>query len=93
MSTADFDPAALYSSKTAINGHRRGMPTSTYDGTGGIVFRDNLAGLNLTEVPEVLIECGNMRNATDAALLTSTTFQQQAATALTQAIERFLSRR
>jgi hypothetical protein len=92
MSTADFDPAALYSSKTAINGHRRGMPTSTYDGTGGIVFRDNLAGLNLTEVPEVLIECGNMRNATDAALLTSTTFQQQAATALTQAIERFLSR-
>ncbi|MGO9972269.1 MAG: N-acetylmuramoyl-L-alanine amidase [Solirubrobacteraceae bacterium] len=67
-----------------------GMPTSTYDGTGGIVFRDNLAGLNLTTVPEVLIETGNMRNATDAAMLTNPAWQQLAAKAIAQAITQYL---
>ena len=45
------------------------MPVSTYDGVDGLQPRNDLAGLNLTTVPKVLIECGNMRNATDAALL------------------------
>jgi len=68
-----------------------GMPTSTYDGTGGIVFRDDLAGLNLTTVPEVLIETGNMRNATDAAMLTNPAWQQSAAKAIAQAITQYLA--
>ncbi|MGP0050127.1 MAG: N-acetylmuramoyl-L-alanine amidase [Solirubrobacteraceae bacterium] len=68
-----------------------GMPESTYDGTDGIVFRDNLAGLNLTTVPEILIECGNMRNGTDAALLVSGAFQRRAAAGLAQAIREFLT--
>ena len=66
------------------------MPPSTYDGIGGIDYRDDLAGLNLTSVPKILIECGNMRNATDAALLVSTAFQQRIAHALEAAIIRFL---
>lgn len=66
------------------------MPVSTYDGTDGIVNRSDLAGLNLTTVPKVLIECGNMRNPTDAALLESASFQQMAAQALTQAITQFV---
>jgi len=68
-----------------------GMPASTYDGTGGIVHRDDLTGLNLTTVPEVLIESGNMRNATDAALLTSPSFQRLEARALDGAILQFLT--
>jgi N-acetylmuramoyl-L-alanine amidase len=68
-----------------------GMPLSTYDGTDGIALRDDLAGLNLTTVPKVLIECGNMQNATDAALLTSSSFQQKAALALALAITNFLT--
>jgi N-acetylmuramoyl-L-alanine amidase len=68
------------------------MPVSTYDGVNGIVFRDDLAGLNLTRVPKVLIECGNMRNATDAALLTSGRFQRQLARAFKAAIVRFLGK-
>ena len=67
-----------------------GIPISTYDGTNGISFRDDLAGLNLTDVPEVLIESGNMRNATDAAQLIQPRVQRLAARALTQAIEQFL---
>jgi N-acetylmuramoyl-L-alanine amidase len=66
------------------------MPVSTYDGVDGLQSRDDLAGLNLTTVPKVLIECGNMRNAADAALLVTPAFQQAAATAMAQAITSFL---
>jgi N-acetylmuramoyl-L-alanine amidase len=68
-----------------------GMPTSTYDGTNGITLRDDLAGLNLTTVPQVLIECGNMRNATDAALLVSPSFQRRAAAAIMSGMATFLT--
>jgi N-acetylmuramoyl-L-alanine amidase len=67
------------------------MPVSTYEGVNGIMSRDDLAGLNLTRVPKVLIECGNMRNAADASLLVSARFQRQVASVLTAAIIRFLS--
>ena len=67
-----------------------GMPLSTYDGSAGISYRDNLAGLNLTTVPKVLIECGNMRNSTDAALLVQSSFQRLAAHALAEAITSYL---
>ena len=67
------------------------MPVSDYYGQNGIAPRDDLAGLNLATEPKVLIECGNMRNATDAQLLTSAAFQQQVAAALTAAIIRFLA--
>jgi len=66
---------------------------SDYYGRNGYIFRNNLAGLNLTTVPEVLIECGNMPNRADAALLTSPTVQQKIARALEAAIIRFLTSR
>jgi N-acetylmuramoyl-L-alanine amidase len=66
------------------------MPPSNYDGVDGLKARDDLAGLNLARVPTVLIEVGNMRNATDAGLLTSGPFQQQVAQALAAAIISFL---
>ena len=71
---------------------RTSMPVSNYYGSNGIQFRDDLAGLNLTTVPKVLIESGNMVNATDAALLTSPRFQRQLAAALLSAILAFLGR-
>ncbi len=67
------------------------MPESTYDGNQGIMPRDDLAGLNLIRVPGVLVECGNMRNATDAQLLVSASFQRQVARAIEAAIIRFLT--
>jgi len=66
------------------------MPESDYYGSHGIEVRNDLAGLNLTTVPKVLIESGNMVNATDAALLTSPRFQRQFAAALLAAILQFL---
>jgi N-acetylmuramoyl-L-alanine amidase len=67
------------------------MPISDYDGVDGIQPRNDLAGLNLTEVPKVLIECGNMRNGTDAALLESPAFQQEAAAALARAVTQYVT--
>ena len=69
------------------------MPVSTYDGVAGLQPRNDLAGLNLTTVPKVLIECGNMRNATDAALLVTPAFQQAAAAAMAQAVTEFVTGR
>jgi N-acetylmuramoyl-L-alanine amidase len=68
-----------------------GEPPSTYDGQAGIARRDDLAGLNLTTVPKVLIECGNMRNGADAARLVSPAFQRRIATAMAQAVVAFLA--
>jgi N-acetylmuramoyl-L-alanine amidase len=68
------------------------MPESNYYGSNGIEFRNDLAGLNLTTVPKVLIECGNMPNATDASVLTSPRFQRQLAAAFNSAILTFLTR-
>src|SRR3984957_16207844 len=69
-----------------------GMPLSTYDGVDGLQPRDDLAGLNLTTVPKVLLECGNMRNAVDAKLLVSNAFQKRAAAAIAAGMIKFLGR-
>ena len=69
-----------------------GMPISTYDGQNGIAQRNDLAGLNLTTQPKVLIECGNMRNARDARMLHSASWRRRAAHALAVAITRYLTR-
>jgi N-acetylmuramoyl-L-alanine amidase len=67
-----------------------GMPESNYDGHDGVVSRDDLAGLNLATEPKVLVECGNMRNPTDARLLTASWFQRRLARALEAALVTFL---
>lgn len=67
------------------------MPESDYYGHDGLIVRDDLAGLNLTTVPKILIECGNMPNLTDARLLTSPAFQRRLARTFTAAIVAFLA--
>jgi N-acetylmuramoyl-L-alanine amidase len=69
------------------------MKVSNYYGRNGYIARNDLAGLNLTTMPKVLIECGNMRNARDAKLLTSGRVQRKIAWALAQAIISFLAKR
>jgi N-acetylmuramoyl-L-alanine amidase len=64
---------------------------SNYYGTDGYITRTDLAGLNLTTMPKVLIETGNMRNAADAALLVSPKVQRAVAAALAAAIARFMA--
>ena len=68
-----------------------GMPTSTYYATQGLAERTDLGGLNLSNVPKVFIETGNMRNATDAGLLESVAFRELAARQLAAGLDRFLA--
>lgn len=69
---------------------RTGEPVSSYDGIDGIQPRDDLAGTNLSTVPKVFIECANMRNAQDAALVTSPRWQAMAARAIAAGLIAFL---
>jgi N-acetylmuramoyl-L-alanine amidase len=70
-----------------------GEPVSSYNGVDGIQPRDDLAGVNLSTVPKVFIECANMRNAADAALIVSPRWQAKAARAIAAGLTRFLTRR
>ncbi|MFE6284289.1 N-acetylmuramoyl-L-alanine amidase [Streptomyces sp. NPDC057877] len=68
-----------------------GSAPSNYVGDGtGLVTRDDLGGLNLSTVPKVFIECGNMRDTKDAALLTSGAWRQKAAQGISEGIVSFL---
>lgn len=67
------------------------MPISNYYGHHGYIFRNDLAGLNLTTMPKVLIESGNMNNTRDARLLVLARVQRSIARALAAAIVRFLT--
>ncbi|MGW4569143.1 N-acetylmuramoyl-L-alanine amidase [Streptomyces sp. NPDC004561] len=70
-----------------------GEPPSNYLGHGtGLVTRTDLGGLNLSTVPKVFIECGNMRDSKDAALLTSGAWRQKAAQGISEGIVGFLRR-
>jgi N-acetylmuramoyl-L-alanine amidase len=69
-----------------------GEPYSDYVGTRGLDVRTDLGGLNLSTVPKVFIECGNMRNAADAARLTSPRFRERIAVALAAGFTAFLNR-
>ncbi|MFG2497330.1 N-acetylmuramoyl-L-alanine amidase [Streptomyces sp. NPDC048441] len=68
-----------------------GSAPSNYIGDGtGLDVRKDLGGLNLSTVPKVFIECGNMRDAKDEALLTSGTWRQKAAQGISDGIVSFL---
>ncbi|MFF4521700.1 N-acetylmuramoyl-L-alanine amidase [Streptomyces bluensis] len=68
-----------------------GSAPSNYIGDGtGLVTRKDLGGLNLSTVPKVFIECGNMRDSEDAALLTSGAWRQKAAQGISEGIVSFV---
>jgi len=59
-----------------------GFPPSNTIGSNGLWKRDDLTGLNRSMRPKILIECGNMRNSTEAALMSSSAGQRRYAQAL-----------
>jgi N-acetylmuramoyl-L-alanine amidase len=63
-----------------------GFTTANYIGKSGLFARPDLGGLNLSVRPTALIECGNMRNAADAATMTSSTGRQRIANAIAAGI-------
>jgi N-acetylmuramoyl-L-alanine amidase len=69
-----------------------GLPYSTYAGRRGLDARSDLGGLNLSNVPKVFVETGNMRNGRDAALLSDARFRQRVAEALARGLTAYLAK-
>ncbi|MGW4381602.1 N-acetylmuramoyl-L-alanine amidase [Kitasatospora sp. NPDC004531] len=68
-----------------------GEPTSSYIGQQGLDTRTDLGGLNLSKVPKVFIECGNMRNTGDAKRMSDPEWRQRAAQAVADALTSYLT--
>ena len=69
-----------------------GLPVANYYATNGIISRTDLGTLNLSNVPAVMVELGNMKNSTDAARMTSLIGRDRYAAGLVSGIRRFLGR-
>jgi len=68
-----------------------GEAHATYLGHGtGLMVRSDLGGLNLSRVPAVFIECGNMANPTDASKMTSPAWRELAADGVAMGITSYL---
>ncbi|MEW2418765.1 N-acetylmuramoyl-L-alanine amidase [Streptomyces sp. NPDC046866] len=85
-------PSRELGEKIAANFARTtGTSPANYLGGGtGLVVRDDLGGLNLSTRPKVFVECGNMRDSKDAALLTNPDWRQKAAQGIADGIVGFL---
>lgn len=69
-----------------------GQPVANYVGNGsGMTVRRDLGGLNLSTVPKVFVECGNMRNSEEAKNLKRAQWRQRAAEGIAEGISAFLA--
>ena len=70
-----------------------GFRASSYQGVEGVDVRGDLGTLNLSDVPAVMVELGNMRDAAEAAVMESRSGQRRYGRALAAAVRDFLSGR
>lgn len=68
------------------------MPIADYLADDGLDERTDLGGLNMSTVPKVFLEAGNMRNPEDAALLEDPEWREQAADAIALGLATYLMR-
>ncbi|GAB3248901.1 N-acetylmuramoyl-L-alanine amidase [Nocardioides dilutus] len=70
---------------------KKHVPRANYIAGGdGLDFRSDLGTLNLSDVPTVMVELGNMKNAADARLMTTPKGRAAYAAALARAVRLFL---
>lgn len=67
-----------------------GFGMADYIGSQGLAPRDDIAGLNLSQRPAVLVECGNMRNGDEAVAMTSQAGRRRYADAIATGIIRYM---
>ena len=75
--------------RTALLAQRFGL-ASYVAGGDGLDVRSDLGTLNLSDVPTVMVELGNMRNATEARVMTSPEGRARYARGLVSAVRTFL---
>ncbi|MGK2877451.1 MAG: N-acetylmuramoyl-L-alanine amidase [Solirubrobacterales bacterium] len=69
---------------------KAGLARADYIAHNGMIARRDLGGLNLSKVPKVLAELGNMRNAADARRLKSAKWREHVARALRSGLASYL---
>ncbi|WP_283135296.1 N-acetylmuramoyl-L-alanine amidase [Rhizohabitans arisaemae] len=89
------DPVVAASARLGVdirNAYAKGtgIPYSTYVGSEGIHARNDIGGLNLSTVPKVLLECGNMKNPKEAAKFADPKFRERIAVSLSRGLNTYL---
>lgn len=67
-----------------------GIPAANYIGDNGLNPRSDIAGLNLAQYPAIMVECGNMKNPVDSALMKTPQGRQKYAEAIARGIVAYL---
>lgn len=70
-----------------------GFTSADYIGSEGLYPRSDLAGLNLAQIPAALVECANMRNPQEAALISTPQGRARYAAAIAKGIMTWLTSR
>jgi N-acetylmuramoyl-L-alanine amidase len=92
LNAAQGEPSTRLASVLRDGMTKAGFAPANYIGQNGLDGRDDLAGLNLSERPAVFVECGNMRDATEAAVLGSEDGKQRYANAIATALLTYVGR-
>jgi N-acetylmuramoyl-L-alanine amidase len=92
--TNDIYSASTLLARDVHTGLRlRGLPNANYYGGDGFDTRGDLGTLNWSSVPVVMVEMGNMKNATDAGMMkTATRRDQTYAAGLAKGLTLYLTR-
>ena len=90
LNTAQGEPSVRLATILRDGFTAAGFIPSTYVGSHGLDPRSDLSGLNLSERPTALVECGNMHHPGDAALLESPDGRARIATVIATAITGYL---
>jgi N-acetylmuramoyl-L-alanine amidase len=91
LNAAQAGPSIQYARIMRDQLQASGIPPANYIGQDGLYGRADLAGLNLAQYPSILVECGNMKNPADSALMESPDGRQKYADALVRGVAGFLA--
>ena len=91
LNTAQAGPSVQFAQVMRDQMQGSGIPAANYIGSGGLLPRADLTGLNLAQYPSVLVECGNMKNPADSALMETESGRQKYADAIVRGIVTYLA--
>lgn len=93
LNDSQGQPSAVLAQTLARALRGDGFTAADYIGSNGLYPRSDLAGLNLAQIPAALVECANMRNPQEAALVSTPHGRARYAAAITDGIMAWLTSR
>jgi N-acetylmuramoyl-L-alanine amidase len=91
LNNSQGPPSAALAQTLARTLRADGLTAADYIGSAGLYPRSDLAGLNLAQIPAALVECANMRNPQEAALISTPHGRARYATAIADGIMAWLT--